>query len=332
MFKIELNQFEKLINVALKWKSSITQLQQQDNRVIISDFQEFIILPMQTSGENFTLLINDELTSIISFFKKLKVKYIDVYKDKIISETYKYDHNLMYEFELLPYQFKGNYIKLGGMGIIDQMIELLPFVSKDISRYILNGVAINDGGIVATDGKRLARFNFADNRVNFVLPDKSIININKLFSKCEISVDEKQCILCAKNDNIIYYTKTIEGNFPSWKLVIPKKIKFIYEFNGKDVFDKINLLKLKCKKNEHRSLVFNFKNNILSITNSVGISFIVNVKQMTNLGNINFTVNQNYFDFLKDKKQVIIKIFDSKNPIICDDSNMLVVVMPMCSN
>ena len=130
--------------------------------------------------------------------------------------------------------------------VLKNMISMTSFaVSKDETRYILNGVffVIKDGVVklVATDGRRLAMMEMEvaipkamDEHV--IVPTKTMQELNKNLSdggEVEVIFSENQ-ILFNLGETVII-SRLIEGEYPDYDQVIPKEGKNKVSVNREDL-------------------------------------------------------------------------------------------------
>lgn len=117
------------------------------------------------------------------------------------------------------------------------LLAINTFASKDASRYIINGIAVqvNKAGrclIVGTDGRRIGVMN--DGEVIERDPDETldvIVPINVPMLKSLPSDEINNVILTFNGDNRVTFTSTkskvsfstdlLGGNFPKWRHVVP---------------------------------------------------------------------------------------------------------------
>jgi len=332
MFKIKVELFEKLVNAGLNLKSLKVNsiLQQQKDKIVITDGSDLIVVPVETDQVKFTMNITKELKPIISFFKKQKIQDIEVNCETIRAGQIIYNHFNFTAHDEIPTKRDGDFIQntIGGINIIKEMVKLLPFTSKDEQRYVLNGVAIKDGAIVATDGRRLSRVKFWNDKTNFNVNTKAIENIDNLFKNCSIYIDKDWMLI--RTGDMEYYTND-NGNFPNWMQVIPREKTIIHKYtiNGSDLFEKVKLLKLKTTKESPKSLTFVFSKDKLTMANEVCLILDIPVKQEMESEELELYIDQNYLDFCKDKKEIKIELISPQNPVIFKYEDVLTVVMPM---
>ena len=334
MYKIKMKDLEKLSKVAKSFKGNIILIQEETNKVFITDLEDYFFVPAITSGDKITLKYEKQFDTIVSFFKKQKVDEVEVNQGNFKSGSIVFNHLFFQNDNAIDPKFLNEveYKKIGGYGILKQMLDLLPFSSKDNQRYVLNGVAIKDGAIVATDGRRLSCYTFGDETINIIASNQTIKICSAIFkniTNMDCKINDK--FICFSDGQSEYYGKFIDGVYPNWKQVFPedKKVIHKYEINGNDLYEKINLLKIKTKKDDKKSLTFNFSKNKITISNSVCLSFDVPAIQKIESDGLELYADQNYFDFLKDKKEVKIEMVSPQNPVIFKDDLTLTAIMPM---
>jgi DNA polymerase-3 subunit beta len=128
---------------------------------------------------------------------------------------------------------------------LKNMIQLTSFaMSHDETRYVLNGIlfSFKDKALklVATDGRRLAIIqkemtetgNF---RKDVILPMKTIQELNRnLGEEGDIFLYFKENQLLISLGQIYITSRLIEGEYPNYEQVIPKKIKDELNINTQD--------------------------------------------------------------------------------------------------
>ncbi len=124
-------------------------------------------------------------------------------------------------------------------------------VSTDESRYVLNGIFISlkdhKMTMVATDGRRLA---LVDEEVDiseksageFIVPAKAVTELNRLLQEkgdVEIKFGENQASFALKDDkgfSVLLITKLIEGNYPNYRQVIPRRSQGTHPARARGIF------------------------------------------------------------------------------------------------
>jgi len=154
------------------------------------------------------------------------------------------------EFPSLPEREEGE-VKSLDSSVIREMVERTAFaMSSDETRYSLNGLYIErfDGGqgtrlrMVATDGHRLS---VMDREIGggwkfpsgAIVPRKGVMEIKKLVdsgeSPVELWVGKKHLI--AYRDQVSLFVRLVDGKFPPYEQVIPKKPRRIVSVTRKDL-------------------------------------------------------------------------------------------------
>jgi DNA polymerase III subunit beta len=118
--------------------------------------------------------------------------------------------------------------------VLKEMMNLTDFaISKDDTRYVLNGVLFNTKGdkvsIVATDGRRLAAINKTLDKKTLV--DREVIIPTKTVQEVKRMLQDEGDITIKFGDNQILFSFTdsfilsrlIEGEYPNYNKVIPEK-------------------------------------------------------------------------------------------------------------
>lgn len=139
------------------------------------------------------------------------------------------------EFPKLPKLHEKDSITLNQQ-LLKNMLNLTVFaVSRDETRYILNGVLLEVKGkgikLVATDGRRLALIKKElESPIEFkkevIIPTKAINElIRNLREEGQVKITFGENQISFQIDNIVLVSRLIEGQFPSYEQVIPKEGK-----------------------------------------------------------------------------------------------------------
>jgi DNA polymerase III sliding clamp (beta) subunit (PCNA family) len=112
-------------------------------------------------------------------------------------------------------------------------LRLLPFMSTDETRYVLNGVHFEkSGNVVATDGRRLG-FQLTTGSslpVDLIMPPALLKLLAGSFAKN--APDSRRMAIWTKDTELLatleggamIWAKTIMGNFPNWRQVLPNAV------------------------------------------------------------------------------------------------------------
>jgi DNA polymerase-3 subunit beta len=225
--------------------------------------------------------------------------------------------------------------------------------SRDSKRYVLNGVCfVLRGGkleIIATDGRRLAYIKTDITQVEIkgkaIVPTKAVNNILRLLSLDVKSEDIKISIadnrISAEIDDVTMLSTLVEGVFPNYEQVIPKKSGLKIKLNVKNALTAIKQMALltdnRLSSDRSSAVKFCFSQDLLKISaSSTGIGSgetELEIEYKNSSEEINFNP-----DFIRevlqsiDEDSVIFEFTNSLNPALISpetDENYFCIVMPM---
>ena len=226
--------------------------------------------------------------------------------------------------------------------------------SRDSQRYVLNGVyfIVKDSQLkmVATDGRRLAYIKTIDIvqsgiEGKAIVPTKAIGNMLRLLSsdlKSEnIQVGITNNRISVEIDDITLLSTLVEGLFPNYEQVIPKKPKLKVKLDVKNTLAAVRQMALlvdnPIPSDVSSSIKFHFSPNLLRISaSSAGIGSgetELEIEYKSEVAEINFDPK-----FIKEVLQnidedfLIFEFTDSLNPALMfpeKHRDYLCVVMPM---
>jgi DNA polymerase III subunit beta len=213
-------------------------------------------------------------------------------------------------------------------------------ISKDESRHYISGVYLHkrEGMLsgTGTDGNRLAviestgKYDIED----VILPQKLVTLVLSTVSKnCFISVEKN--IFAMKTDDFMIVSKVIDGQYPDYNRIIPKK------YTGEFTVDVENFIK--CI--DRATVVRNEKTNAVTVTvnndclsvssvSDEGVSFDETEASYNGL-ETSFKINYLYLlDVLKNINNGVVSVrFNEPNaPMLfkpVNDDNSKFIIMPM---
>ncbi|MCL2390019.1 MAG: DNA polymerase III subunit beta [Endomicrobia bacterium] len=239
--------------------------------------------------------------------------------------------------------------------VFSSMLKKTVFaVSKDSQRYVLNGVYfIAEEGVlrmVATDGRRLAYVTSEslDKKIKgkAIVPTKAITDMLRLISASDdaaedvkVGIADNQCAIEFRD--ITFLSTLIEGVFPNYEQVIPKKTESQVKLSVKDTLTAVKQMALltgdKLSSDRSSAVKFYFASNVLRISAStagLGSGEVeVEIDYKGEPSEINFNPN-----FIKevlqniDEESAVFSFTNALNPATLSpekDKNYLCVVMPM---
>ena len=233
--------------------------------------------------------------------------------------------------------------------LLKSMLRRTAFaVSTDETRYVLNGVYLiaENGSLkfVSTDGRRLAYISrdCIDKKFSHraIIPTKSVNEVQKILgaeekeSEVRIGVTENQ--IAFQIDNITILSRLIEGAFPNYEQVIPKKHETQIKVNVKETLSAVRQMSL-LTSDKASAVKFLFGKNVLRITaQAQGLGSGESEIDIEHSGaNLEIAFNPGFLiDILKntDDEFVHFELTNSLNPALLspmNDKNYLCVVMPM---
>ncbi|MBN2190114.1 MAG: DNA polymerase III subunit beta [Candidatus Aureabacteria bacterium] len=229
--------------------------------------------------------------------------------------------------------------------VIKDLIKKTAYaVSQEETRYTLNGIylIVKDGymTMVATDGRRLALASAVtsddgENRDGVIVPSKAINEIMRMLSgegDIKIKISENQIMF--EFDNIILVSKLIEGRFPDYEQVIPKKSKQQVKISREEMLAVI----------KRAALITSDKSKSVKLTFSKGLLLVES--NAPDVGEYKGEIPLNYKeeeikmafnpDFLTDvlksmeEEEIEFEFNDSLNPgVVKSGNNFIYVIMPM---
>ncbi len=259
------------------------------------------------------------------------------------------------EYPALPLFDKENIFTIKKQVLNSMLKKTIFAVSKDSQRYVLNGVYFNveDGIIkaVSTDGRRLSYISMEgvgkEIKGKVIIPTKAVLDILRLVSSNDKIEDVQICLsdnlMTIMIGDITFQTKLIEGVFPNYEQVIPKKTMSKIKLNVANTMSAVKQMALltgdKLVADRASSIKFSFeKNKMIVSANTVGLGsgeVEVEAEYSGEIFDINF--NPNYIkDILQnvDDENIYFSYTTSQNPVVITpekDKNYLCVVMPMRS-
>ncbi len=255
------------------------------------------------------------------------------------------------EFPTLPHVSSKDEITIDG-GELEEMIRKTFYsASTDETRYTLNGLYLvkvpkGDKSIlrmVATDGHRLSYDERELKKVwnlnkGLIIPRKGISEVRNLISGFEgelrVSVDEKA--ICFQRDKISLTIRLIEGDFPAYEQVIPKKSDRIVSVGREIVAGALRRASIMTSE-QARGVKFAFSSGLLEVSSShpdlgeAKEEIPIDYKGQTFQVGFNPRYFLDLLSVLEDEK-VVLELKDEISPCVVRsefDRGFLALVMPM---
>jgi len=224
-------------------------------------------------------------------------------------------------------------------------------VSNEETRYFLNGIYLHYKNynntdylsIVATDGHRLAKFDyeFKDQLSEIpgvIIPKKTVNELYKLLVDFEgsikINLDSNKIVFFI--GELVLISKLIDGNFPDYKRVIPEDNNNILKINRQAfslAVDRVSTIA------SDKSPIIKFKllNNLMNMTSANTENGTATEDIVNNYSGEEFEIGFNSKYILEminnlEDEEITLKFKDSSSPVTAtEDSNpdLVYVLMPM---
>ena len=303
-----------------------------------------IMLPAKKLNQIINQLKTDEVSFIADENKKIEIKDSKLKSSAKIT-LIGLDGN---EYPISDLKYDNNYHKIPSKLLLDAFHCTSYAMAKDDPRYVFNGMYIepkgNDITFVCTDGRRLSLTKKTlpepiSLSEPIILPNKVIRELQRIINEEEfiyIAYDDKNKKIHFKVSDTYLLSKLIDGNFPDYKKVIPKDIKYKFLINLEEFENSLQTVSIMAIE-PSRQVRFNFKPNELQLiasTPDIGEAEAY-VSLNYNEEEINTSFNSNYIkETLKAIKEedFFIGISSYSSPIVIQrkqDENFISVIMPM---
>jgi len=163
-------------------------------------------------------------------------------------------------------------VLISGKELLKGISKTLYAVSKDESRFALNGVCFSFNGdkleFVSTDGHRLALYSITGKGLEgkYIVPQKALNEIKKLVSDVEdVEVAVSGSSIFFKGSNYILSARLLEGIFPNYTQVIPDSFNIEITLSKSELIDCIKRVII-AEENENKPIKLKLLNNKLIVS------------------------------------------------------------------
>lgn len=265
-----------LSNVLLEIKESNLIITATDLEIGLRSFLE-----VQTYNTGKVTVSAKKLYEIIKELPNKNIKFISKNNYWIEIKCDKSVFNLVGlssdEFPNFPEVKEENLVEIDN-DQFNKMIDKTIFaVSTDEAKYNLNGILLKNEEnllMVSTDGHRLSYCssknckNFIDFNTGVILPKKGIYEFKKVINKeLPLFIGMNENNFTIKNDNSILIMRIVDGEFPDYKKVLPKKCENYSLINRMDFFHALKRISV-LSNEKSRGVKFDLQKNKLIITSS----------------------------------------------------------------
>ncbi len=247
------------------------------------------------------------------------------------------------DFPKFPQLDGSDSVELAAKELSDMLRSTSYAVSRDETRYVLNGVCFSFGerfDIVATDGRRLAKYTNAtikrDDVKQLIVPTKSINLLQQMLgADGTVTLRYTSNQLEINTPGATMVTRLIDGHYPNYMQVIPKTCQVAIELNRRALQEAIGLATVVTDKTKQAVVRIAFERNKLTIsaqTAEIGeVKEEIDVKYSGDSMEIAFNptflteVCQNV-----ESDEIALELTNASSPVVMrSGENFLCVIMPM---
>ena len=345
--KIQKPVFESIVNQVVPFteKKDNTQITSHvliiaDDDLILKATDKEIGIKIKTEAE---ILKKGKITinakKLSDIIKALQNKEIEIKKedDYIIitqdTSIYKLSTFNADEFPEFPNPNDLNELEIKNEEFIDAIKKIFPVIDNNNPKYELNGALFDikeNTNFVSTDTRRLAVY-YSDAKgkeAKIIVPKRSISEIKRIFNEdMKIFYDDVYLIL--KDENVMFFTKLINGKYPAYEKIIPQSFKYEITLPKNEFLSHLkqisivsNEVKITIRKNE---IIFeSFSDDLIQAKTSFKID--------TNIDEFVFAVNSKYLiDFLNtiNNEEFNLCLNEPNIPFELKSDKFITIVMPL---
>jgi len=287
--------------------------------------------------ESGTITINGK--RFLDIIKTLQNKEIEIQtQDNQITITqdssiYKLTSFNASEFPEFPNTDEMNKIDIEIEELNKAIKKIYPVIDNNNPKYELNGALFDlkeNTNFVSTDTRRLAVYysNANAKESKIIVPKRSIAEIKRVI-RDDMKVYYDDVYLILKNDEILFFTKLINGKFPAYEKIIPQNLKYELTLPKNEFLS--HLKQVSIISNEIKIIINSDKivfESISDETMQAKTSFDIT----TPLEEFTFAVNSRYImDFLNviDNDEFVLGLNEPNIPFVLKDANFITIVMPL---
>ncbi len=251
------------------------------------------------------------------------------------------------EFPLIPNIKKDVFAKIDSQELNTALTEVYFAAAIDETRPVLTGVLFKfiDGSlkIAATDSFRLAEkkvklIDFQKQEKQIIIPQRSIIELSRIVSNFSGVIDiylEENQILFAFSDTE-FTTRLINGNYPDYEQIIPKKHQTEVNVKKNEFSDAIKMASYFARETANNIKIKIEEDKIKISANSPQVGDNISVVNAQIKGNsceiaINAKFALDFLNVIKDQ-DINIKINEINSPILLssqEKKDYLYIIMPL---
>ena len=340
-----------LSNILIEAKASKIKITATDLDIIY--FEE--IVPQEVKKEGSTTTSASILYDILRKLQsnaKVELALLTANKLKLVSKNSKF--NLLClpsnNYPLLEEDNNQKNFEISSQKLLKLLNKTKISISNDETRHYLNGIYLHKTKLenksflcgVATDSHRLSSSSIEiDSNTHIesiILPKKTIFQLISLLEQCNnpIKISNNKSKIKFEMETGVLISKVIDGRFPDYNKVIPKKNDKILEIKlneFKNSIERVTSVSLDHK--EGLKMHISKEAVQLSVNSPNSGEGIENINAKFNSNDLSISFNSRYLiDIISqiENELIVINLKDSGSPVLIkdfSDKNSFHVVMPM---
>lgn len=235
-------------------------------------------------------------------------------------------------------------VSLSAKELVKMIRQTSYAVSRDESRYVLNGVCFNFGEsfeVVATDGRRLAKCAHTgikrEDTKQIIVPTKSIgIMMQMMGGEGDVQLRYTANQLEVSKGATTLVTRLVDGHYPNYSQVIPKSCPNSVTLNKKRFYDAVGLAVVVTEKTKQSSVVrVAIEKGTLTVSaNTAEIGEVQDVLEVKYTGDpVDIAFNPSFLSDVcqnVDEEDITIEFGSGTSPVVLRaGGTFLCVIMPM---
>lgn len=125
---------------------------------------------------------------------------------------------------------------------IDAMKSCAPYAGNEEPRHYLNGVAINRGHAVATNGHILCAVDIKAPEVEVIIPNAGVRQLLAAGKTARLFIGQNTW--ACEDGPVLSGGKLIEGTFPDWKRAVPENPPVVSSLDADDMADAVTQVQI----------------------------------------------------------------------------------------
>lgn len=251
------------------------------------------------------------------------------------------------EYPVLPEIKIKEKITLNAEKLVGVLKNTVFATANDETRPTLTGLLFRvQGGkltVVGTDGYRLAKEEI-DVETSFsgdlIIPRRAVIEIIRLLGSGEMVIGISGTQLEIMYGNVRFITRVIDGSFPNFEGIIPKKNTYTFSANCAALVQSLKVASTFSRDSSYSTKISFTEGKMLISANSPVLgeaNSSVDIEGASIPQDVIISFNAQYLldPLLNIGDEVVVEITDSKSPIVVknpQDSNFLYLLMPLRSD